>query len=128
MLKLYIEVKKPSKDPKKKAFKLFDVFAWMNKSDALFKKLYPQVENQNGNDKNKSKAASLAESDDPDAVNEINHNIEIYKSNNYGSKPTAKKLAFMVESDPDMKGKPNEKKRYLKQVGLMVERGELQEG
>lgn len=41
MIRIEYKGEKPSKDPKKKAFKLFDVYVRISKTDPLYPKLYP---------------------------------------------------------------------------------------
>jgi len=85
---------KPSSDPVKKPFKLFDVFAWMSKEDPVYKKLYPEGETP------PEGSPTLAGNDDPEALNMIEHYEQVIKEKkgkNY--EPTAWEIINLAEAE-----------------------------
>ena len=86
---------KPSQPPKK-PFKLFQVHK--RKLDATDGATPPAP---SGELKSPGKA-ELADADDSDAQNTIENYEDIYKSNNFGEKPTAQDIINLAETDPDL--------------------------
>lgn len=71
------------------------------------------------------KGREMSEFDDPEALSTIENYSDIFKSENYGSMPTANDIVKICDSDPDMKD--NDKARIKKQLAELVKRGDIKE-
>ncbi len=99
-LKLHIKGTKPTADPKKRPFKIYDIEVFIAPSHPKFKE-YTEYENEEEEPKSAGKAG-LADADDREAQNTIENYQDIYKSNNHGNEPKPQDIINMAESDPDL--------------------------
>jgi hypothetical protein len=90
----------PTKDPKKRPFKLCDIRVFLKPSHPKFKE-YTEAAKDNEEPKSPGKA-ELADTDDSEAQNTIENYQDIYKSNNRGNEPKPQDIINMAESDPDL--------------------------
>ncbi len=91
-IKLEFKGVSPSKDPSKKGTKLFEIEVDMPKDDPLYKKLYPNDENQTSGMRTKSY---------PEARNMIDHYLEVLKDE---FKPlNCESVLKKAEADGDLK-------------------------
>lgn len=67
----------------------------------------------------------MSEVDDPEALSTIESYSDIFKSENYGSMPTAKDIIKLCDSDQDMTD--HDKIRIKKQLAELVKRGDIKE-
>jgi uncharacterized protein YbcC (UPF0753/DUF2309 family) len=99
-IKIIYQGEKSGADPKKKAFKMFDIEAFIAPSHPKYME-YTEAANDNEEPKSPGKA-ELADADDSEAQNTIKNYEDIYKSNNHGKEPKPQDIINMAESDPDL--------------------------
>lgn len=118
-VKIVYQGEKPSTDPIKKPFKLFDVYAWMSPEDPVYKKLYPDGGPHEG-------GPTLAGSEDPDAMNMIEHYIMVVKdAKGKGHQPTALEVLGCAEAE----SLPAEDVTRIKvQLAELVKQDKIKEG
>lgn len=118
-VKITYRGEKPTPDPKKKAFKVFDVCAFITKEDPLYQKWYPdetgEVETAPGPEMNLK--------DDREAKNLIDNYNEIYQADHHGQDPTAEELIKLADSDPDIN--TTMKSRCKVEVASQVKAGKI---
>lgn len=96
-IKIVYRKTRPTADPKKQGFKVFDVYVNMSKTDPLYKKLYPEET------ENEKPAPEMKAKDDPEAISTIENYIEILTSQY--KEPTCEAIIKMASTDPDLKPK-----------------------
>jgi hypothetical protein len=96
MVKITYHGEKPTPDPKKKAYKVFEVCAFIDKDDPLYQKWYPDEGGE------ASPGPEMNIKDYPEANNLIMNYTEIYQADHHGQNPAAEDLIQMAETDPDV--------------------------
>lgn len=120
MVKIVYLGEKPSSDPVKKPFKLFDVFAWMSKEDPVYKRLYPDGEVKTNT------SPTLAGNDDPEALTMIGHyGAVIRDSKGKNHHPTAWEVINLAEAE---ELDADDMTRIKVQLAELIKQGKIDEG
>ena len=96
-LKITFKGTQPTADPKKKAFKIYDIEAFIAPSHPK----YNEYTNETKESKSPGKA-QLADADDREAQNTIENYEDIYKSNNHEKEPKPQDIINIAETDPNL--------------------------
>jgi hypothetical protein len=118
---------KSNLDPKKKPMKLFDVEFWVDPTDPILEKIYPDgVPDAIQKKVNGDGPATLAVKDDPEALNMIEHYESVIRDNKgKNHTPTAWEIINCAELE-DLPGE--DMTRVKVQLADLVKQGKIKEG
>ncbi len=117
-IKIVYQGEKPASDPMHKAFKKYDVYAEISKSDPLYNRLCP------GTEISKTSSPEMKLKEDPEARNTIDHYIEVMKEQHLVI--TCKAVILYIESDPDFDENCEDMTRVKLELVRMHKSGEIE--